>query len=210
MTASGGRAPVATPKNGGATDVFINVPFDRNYRTLYIALIAGLAMQGFRPRSVLEIPPSKSRLERLRGLIRDCGSSVHDLSRIQRSGTPPVPRFNMPFELGLAIGLHADGHSWFVLERTPYRLQRSLSDLNGIDPLVHGGTAKGILRAIANAFESTRRDSSESARIACFRALTVVARKIENAEESLFSKVGFAELVYAGQSAAERLTRGAT
>ncbi len=27
-------------------------------------------------------------------------------------------------------------HEWFVLEARPHRLQRSLSDLNGTDPLI--------------------------------------------------------------------------
>jgi hypothetical protein len=41
----------------------------------------------------------------------------------------------MPFELGLAVEAgHRQVHQWFVLDARPYRLQRSLSDLNSTDP----------------------------------------------------------------------------
>ncbi len=66
-------------------DVFINVPFDVEYREMYVALVAGLVGLGFRPRGVLEIPPNKDRLARLREVIGECGSSVHDLSRVELS-----------------------------------------------------------------------------------------------------------------------------
>lgn len=42
--------------------VFINVPFDKQYERLYVALIAGIVALGGRPRSTLEIPPTKDRL----------------------------------------------------------------------------------------------------------------------------------------------------
>ena len=82
------------------THVFINCPFDKNYEKLFLALIAGLTGLGLTPRCVLEIPPNRSRLERLFELIERCASSVHDLSRVELSlRRPRVPRFNMPFEL---------------------------------------------------------------------------------------------------------------
>jgi len=87
-------------------DVFINVPFDDEYEPLFLALIAGLVGLGFTPRSVLQIPPNQRRLERILTQIKRCAFSVHDLSRVEPSGVrDPVPRFNMPFELGLACGL---------------------------------------------------------------------------------------------------------
>lgn len=78
--------------------------------------------------------------------------SFHDVSYMLRDGRKRVPRFNMPFELGLAVGI-AERPTWFVLERQPYRLQQSLSDLNGIDPLVYGGTDRGIHQVLLKAFD---------------------------------------------------------
>lgn len=58
----------------------------------------------------------------------------------------------MPFELGLAIA-QARGarHEWFVFEAVPHRLKKSLSDLDGTDPHIHDGEARGVLRALSNA-----------------------------------------------------------
>jgi len=121
------------------TSVFVNIPFDASYERLYLALIATLTGLGLTPRSVLEVPPHRNRLERLFALIRRCDASVHELSRVQLSGPKPrCPRFNMPFEAGLAYAAHLIRRG---LESTPHRLQRSLSDLNGFDPFVHRGTA---------------------------------------------------------------------
>ena len=88
-------------------DVFLNVPFDRRYESLYLALIAGLSGLGLTPRCVLEVPAgARNRLERLFALLRSCGASIHDLSRVELSpDAPRCPRFNMPFELGLAAAL---------------------------------------------------------------------------------------------------------
>ena len=87
-----------------ARAAFCNFPFDAEYRPLYVALIASLVCTGQTPRSVLEIPPSADRLERILHLLEQCAFSRHDLSRVQVSPRG-LPRFNMPFELGLAAAL---------------------------------------------------------------------------------------------------------
>src|SRR5206468_1185611 len=73
------------------------------------------------------------RLERIVRLLRNCRSSFHDLSRVSLDRNPPVtPRFNMPFELGLAVSpRRSRAHEWFVFEERRHRLMKSLSDLNG-------------------------------------------------------------------------------
>jgi len=45
-------------------------------------------------------------------------------------------------------------HHWIVLEEKPYRIQKSLSDLNGYDPYIHNGTVTGLLQALRNAFHN--------------------------------------------------------
>jgi hypothetical protein len=83
-------------------------------------------------------------------------SQFHDLSRVELDRSfPPTPRFNMPFELGLAIGSRQ--HSWFVFESKTRRLQKSLSDLNGTDVYVHEGTPRGVFRELSNAFVRSKR-----------------------------------------------------
>ncbi len=134
--------------------VFLNVPYDAEYGSLFIALIAGITGLGGTPHCVLEVPSGgRNRLDRLFELIVSCDASVHDLSRVTLSGAFEVPRFNMPFELGITFALsQMRGHSFFLLEEKPLRLQASLSDLNGHDPHIHDGTAAGILRCLLDCF----------------------------------------------------------
>ena len=133
--------------------VFLNIPFDKSYTRLFIALIAGLTALGRKPRCVLEVPSASNRLSRVFGLITSCGASIHDLSRVSLYGRLRMPRFNMPFELGIAYALSEQGeHQFFVLEQKPYRLQASLSDLNGHDPHIHHKTQEGVLGCLLDCF----------------------------------------------------------
>jgi hypothetical protein len=134
--------------------VFLNVPFDREYSPLFVTLIAAVTGLGRKPRCVLEIPAAgRDRLDRIFELLCACGSSLHDLSRVSLSGPLQVPRFNMPFELGIAYCLRKHtGHRFFVMEERAYRLQASLSDLNGLDPHIHEGTQEGILGCLLDCF----------------------------------------------------------
>lgn len=136
--------------------VFLNIPYDEEFRSLYIAYVAGLCLLNLVPHVASEIPGSDRRLDRIFQLIQSCRYSIHDLSRVELSAvSASVPRFNMPLELGMTItwsNLHPNSHTWFVWESEPYRLQQSASDLNGTDPYIHDGTAEGVLRQLRNAF----------------------------------------------------------
>lgn len=115
--------------------VFLNVPFDRPYQPVFVTLVSTLVCLGQTPRCVLEIRESgQGRLARIFELLRSCGVSFHDLCR-----TGPRARFNMPFELGLACGLALNGepHELVVLDTVRYRLDRTLSDYKGRDPLIY-------------------------------------------------------------------------
>jgi hypothetical protein len=116
--------------------VFLNVPFDAAYEPLFITLVGTLIFLGQKPRCVLEIRESgDGRLRRIFDLINQCGMSIHDLSR---AGSPV--RFNMPFELGLACSLRllpGHRHEVVVLDAKDYRLDKTLSDYKGRDPLIH-------------------------------------------------------------------------
>jgi len=145
-------------KSSSTRDVFLNFPFDVRYRNLYLALIAGTTALGMKPRCVLEIETTTDRLNRLLKLISSCQYSIHDLSRVQLDAAAPrCPRFNMPFELGLTLartGKLDPNHHWIVLEERPYRIQKSMSDLNGYDPYIHNGTVTGLLQVLKNAFHN--------------------------------------------------------
>ncbi len=66
----------------------------------------------------------------------------------------------MPFELGLTVALHKTelpNHAWVVCESVPHRIKKSLSDLDGIDAYVHGGTIKGVFRELGSVFVRANR-----------------------------------------------------
>jgi hypothetical protein len=133
--------------------VFINVPFDSGYEPLFATLVGTLVFLGQEPHCVLEVrEKGDGRLQRIFELIRTCRISIHDLSRV---GTPV--RFNMPFELGLACALKLENPGAFevcVLDSVDYRLDRTLSDYKGRDPLIHGGTSDGMIGCLLDTFES--------------------------------------------------------
>ena len=179
---------------------FLNIPYDRQYEPLYLAFIAGLSGFGLVPRATVEIPTSDRRLDRIVKLIWNCQYSFHDLSRVQLDRErPSTPRFNMPFELGLAVdrALSPNSkHEWFVFESKAHRLQKSLSDLNGTDPYVHDGTAVGVLRGLMNALTREIRRPRLTELEGIYRDLSKAARKIKTEMKggSLFEARPFHDL----------------
>lgn len=134
--------------------VFLNIPYDRTFRRLYLAYVVGLVQLGLEPRTTLGIPGGKRRLERILELIQSCQYSIHDLSRVQMDRTPPAPPDSI-CRLSLAVSwasLSHHPHTWFVFETQIRRVQKSLSDLDGSDPNIHNGTVKGVMRELCNAF----------------------------------------------------------
>jgi hypothetical protein len=152
------------PKQSPRAKVFLNLPYDPRFRNLYLAYICGIQAFGMEPHVTLEIPGGTRRLDRIFSLIQSCDYSMHDLSRVQLDrAKPTTPRFNMPFELGLAVAWEMIGsarHMWFVMEAVNYRLAKSLSDLNGTDPYIHGGTIDGVFREMGNALVRRGRQPS--------------------------------------------------
>jgi|SRR5208282_558141 len=191
---------------------FLNIPYDRRYETLYLAFIAGLCAFGLTPRATIEIPGGKRRLERIIELIRGCRYSFHDLSRVQLDrNSPATPRFNMPFELGLAVdwALGANPkHEWFVFESRAHRLEKSLSDLNGTDPHIHDSKARGVLRELTNALTLKIHRPGLAELDAIYCDLRKAAHKIkESRGGSLFEARPFQDLaVLARQLAEDRIS----
>jgi hypothetical protein len=122
-------SPVADEPAIGKS-VFLNVPYDKEYGSLFTALIAGLVALGRIPRCALEAQSEgKTRLQQIHGLLASCGSSIHDLSRVALSGSSNVPRFNMPFELGMAFALaQSTSHRIFTFEAKERRIDASLKE----------------------------------------------------------------------------------
>jgi hypothetical protein len=107
----------------------------------------------------------------------------------------------MPFELGLAVaeaaGTRRD-HRWFVFEAEPHRLNKSLSDLDGTDPYIHGNKPEGVLRALRNVLVQYRNPPTLSELKSIFRELRTAASKLkkELGDAPLFEARAFKELVF--------------
>ena len=176
----------AKPPERSRKSVFLNIPYDDKFRRLYLAYIVGLINLGLDPHATIEIPGGKNRLDKILSLVGSCRYSIHDLSRVELDRNPPfaTPRFNMPFELGLAVAsakLAAAPHDWFVFETQHRRVSKSLSDLSGTDANVHHGTVEGVMRELCNAFvrQSQNERASVAEMLSSYRAVSRLAGEIQ-------------------------------
>lgn len=137
-------------------DLFINCPFDDAFRPLFAATIFTITASGYRPRCALEEENGADiRLDKLCRIVGECQRSIHDLSRVQVDAGA-LPRFNMPFELGMVIGAKRFGGkayqsiSALIMVHEPYRMPAFLSDLAGNDPQAHRNEVKNVIRIVRN------------------------------------------------------------
>ena len=169
------RAAGRRKQQSKAASVFLNIPYDSAFEKLFLAYIAGVSAFGLTPRAAVEVPFEKRRLDRILSLISASQYSIHDLSRVQLDRfSPRVPRFNMPFELGLTVALSRRSrarHRWIVCESKSHRLNKSLSDLDGTDPYIHDGTIRGVFRELSNAFVLVNQRLSVGQIMAIYRVL---------------------------------------
>jgi hypothetical protein len=176
---------------------FLNIPFDQQFESLYLAFIAGLSGFGLIPQAVLQIPGSQRRLD-------------HDLSRVELDPRrPKTPRFNMPFELGLAVagtGRGRNRHRWYVFEAKKFRVLKSLSDMNGTEAYIHGGTPTGVLRELTNALARSSHRPTVRELQAVYRDVkrTAVILKQDLATQTLFDTRPFLDLVLAASISAKQ------
>lgn len=107
----------------------------------------------------------------------------------------------MPFELGLACALkleHPSAYDVFVLEAVDYRLDKTLSDYKGRDPLIHHRTPDGMVACLLDTFQTDIANAPEEFR----RAVRLLQRtanviKADLKTRSLFRPSLFRRLVAA-------------
>jgi hypothetical protein len=188
--------------------VFLNIPYDAQFEELHLAYIVGLTQLGLKINATLALP-NQDRLKRIVGLIEKSDVSIHDLSRIESPSG--VPRFNMPLELGLALfrsHITRGRHRVFVFEKKAYRVQRSTSDVNGIDPQIHKGRPKGVMAGLRNIFyqsDGTTVPEMLSSYRAVRRKLPELRRNAGS--RSLFEAAVFKELTVAALVERERILK---
>jgi hypothetical protein len=176
------RRVVAALPADYADSVFVNCPFDAKYKPLLHATLFTIHDCGFTAKHALQdVGGRESRLDKITRLIDHSRLSIHDVSRVQLSRGSRLPRFNMPFECGLAFGAmrYGDGDGRDALVMTGARDQdkAALSDLAGIDPGYHDNdpvkviaSVRKFLAAKASALGAPKRP---------MRVHTKIARRLE-------------------------------
>lgn len=192
--------------------VFLNIPYDNQYKNLYFAFIAGLCSFALTPRATLEIAGAERRLDRICRLMADCEYSFHDLSRVQLDlNNPRTPRFNMPFELGLLLGWRKARKksikTCFIFEAVKRRLNKSLSDVDGIDPYIHDGKVKGVFRELGNAMVKRRYQPTVQQMYAIYRNIKADSPQVMRlaGAKTLFEARVFKGLVVLATGYAEKI-----
>jgi hypothetical protein len=186
--------------------VFLNVPYDSRFESLFLAYVVGLTQLGLKINLTLAVP-NQGRLERIVKLIEKSDVSIHDLSRIEL--TSGIPRFNMPLELGLALYRRRatkGRHLVFIFEKKAYRMQRSTSDINGIDPQIHNGRPKRVMAGLRNIFFQDDKTTVPEM-LSSYRAVKRKLRELQRnaGSKSLFEPLVFNDLVLAALVERERI-----
>lgn len=140
-------------------NVFINCPFDEDYRELLISVIFTVMCLGLTPRLSLERTDSgETRIYKILELIEQSKYGIHDLSRIVSSSENEHYRMNMPFELGIDYGCQKltkgkwQSKKILILEKEKYRYQAALSDLSGSDIRHHNNEAVKLVKVVRDWF----------------------------------------------------------
>ncbi len=147
-----------------SASVFINCPFDPNDRTMLFAAVFAIFDCGYQPRCALETEDGgEVRIEKIQRIISACKFGIHDIS-LTELGDNGLPRFNMPFELGVFLGAKQFGKGrqtqkvTLIVDRQAHRYQAFLSDIAGQDIRSHSSTPEGLITCIRNWLSnSTRR-----------------------------------------------------
>lgn len=197
--------PMPARRRAPRRRVFLNVPYSRSYEKTLVALTAALVAVGRAPQLTFQIPDGgEGRLRRIHALLESCDVSIHDLSAV---GLPV--RFNMPFELGLAFAIKLAGgrHDLLVMEKKAHRLDRHLSDLRGIDPMIHHGTVQGAICAVLEVLDKPKGSPTASEVLKLHRLMRAYVPTIKrrHRNQSLFSTRVYGELVAFGSYVARQM-----
>jgi hypothetical protein len=146
-------------------DVFINCPFTADYQNHFQATVFTVVRSGFTPRCARESDDGgEVRFEKICRIISGCPYAVHDISKTEPDADSGLPRFNMPFELGLFLGAKRFGgrphrqKKSLIFDRAPFRYQSFISDISGQDIHPHNGEVDQLIRELATWLRDQARD----------------------------------------------------
>lgn len=134
--------------------VFINSPFDKKHvEFLYAVIFTIICCRKVPKLTLLDKDSSVTRLDKIKNLISSSMFGIHDLSRCKSSKAREYFRMNMPFELGLDMGIkgfsekHKNKNILIVIDKK-FDYKQAISDLSGNDPLCYNGKAENLVKII--------------------------------------------------------------
>jgi len=142
------------------SNVFINCPFDKFYVPLRQALLFTVLYFDLNPLISETLSSGQVRVEQIKKLILKSKYSIHDISRSEVLCGKDLPRFNMPFEMGLDLGCQSFGKGklafkkCLVLEKTKHHYLKVISDIGGQDIENHNDDPELLIRKVRNWFAS--------------------------------------------------------
>lgn len=195
------------PRTKRIQTAFLNIPYDSAFENLCVGYIVGLTQLGLGINAAVAVP-NQGRLGTIIELIDKSDVSIHDLSRVEVSRG--VPRFNIPVELGLALyrsHITRGKHRVFIFERERYRAQQSTSDVNGIDPQIHGGTVGGLMSVLRNVFRQPGDVTTVPEMLTSYRAVKRRLSELKRnaGSKSIFEAAIFRDLTVAALIESEKL-----
>lgn len=153
----------AKPRPDRSRSVFINCPFDPDYKPLLRAACFAIRASSYLPRCALDY--SDSGVERFTEIVKmltACDLSIHDISRVELDPRSRFPRFNMPLELGADLGLRLAGpplqrrRKTLILDAAAHRYDKTLSDISGMDIEAHCNDVRAIIRQVRDWLNANR------------------------------------------------------
>ena len=138
------------------SNVFINCPFDKLYVPLLHPLLYTVLYLDLTPLIAETKSSGQVRVEQIKRLIRNAKYSIHDISRSTALRDQDLPRFNMPYEMGLDLGCQCFGKGklvfkkCLVLEKTKYHYLKVISDIGGQDIEHHNDNPQLLIQKVRN------------------------------------------------------------
>jgi len=127
------------------------------------ALVFAVHDCGLKARCALEEEDGgQVRLEKIFKIVQSCRFGIHDLSRTTLDTRNRLPRFNMPLELGVFLGVRRWGDrqqrrkSCLILDRDRHRYRIFCSDIAGQDIRDHANDVAQAITAVRTWPQSDR------------------------------------------------------
>lgn len=166
-------------------NVFVNIPYLKEYQKLQAAIIATVLKVGLKPKlASFRSEGQPIRLCKICEIMQTCQYCITDLSYLRLH--------NMPFELGFFLALGRQGHSFILIDdkyhevdgKTVRKFDAQLSNLKSVEVLVHEKNPKTLVNEL---LKRLKRDVPEAhvdgKREPLAKEILQLAKKVERALE---------------------------